>query len=498
MELGLKFEDILCWEEAAAVTVTREESLETVIPEYCPAVARVVETTGKLCIREKLIGEERCTFSGSVKVNVLYTSEEASGLRSLTVNVPFSCVTEDRSLCHCQTHWVTGRLLLAETSIITSRKLYIKVLPEITITPYREGTRRICCGTEQESSVRRRCSTMTLPLLSAVTEKECNITCQSMHITEHPPEDLLLHSIVPTIHSFQNLGNKLMVKGELWLHAIYRCEDRSLHCWEESVDFSQIVDVAELPDESDYVVSPHLRESDVRILRGEGSVCLGIAARMALCISAYQRCAAECVTDLYSTRCDTALERRRVTIPVRMPPRTIQEEAQLQLDFDMPSPFVGLADWECGAVSMTAEERGQQLRTTVHLHIIYIDDTGAPVSTTRSVEISAATGEGRGLVTAQCKHPTLQNIGNSVRISVPVVFTVGGGDEKELSVITAITLTEAPRSNAPSLILRRMAKGETLWDIAKQYRTDEEAIRSANHFAEEDTPEGLLLIPKLR
>ena len=49
----------------------------------------------------------------------------------------------------------------------------------------------------------------------------------------------------------------------------------------------------------------------------------------------------------------------------------------------------------------------------------------------------------------------------------------------------------------PSLILRRMAEGETLWDIARQYRTDEEAIRAANELTE-DRPEGMLLIPRVR
>ena len=45
--------------------------------------------------------------------------------------------------------------------------------------------------------------------------------------------------------------------------------------------------------------------------------------------------------------------------------------------------------------------------------------------------------------------------------------------------------------------LRRMAEGETLWDIARQYRTDEEAIRAANELTE-DRPEGMLLIPRVR
>ena len=498
MELGLQFENILCWEESAAVTATREESMETVIPEYCPAVARIVETTGKLCIREKLVGEERCTVSGSVKVTVLYTSEEAAGLRSLTLNVPFSCPFEDRTLHKCRTLWVTGRLLLAEATVVTSRKLYVKVLPEITVTPYREGTRRLCCGTEEEPTIRRRCASLSLPILCAVAEKECSVTCQSMPIADHPPEDLLLYNAVPTIHSSQRVGNKLMVKGELWLCTVYRSEDRSLHRWEEALDFSQIVDVAELPEEADYVLTAQLGDSDVRILRSEGSTTFGITAHLCLCISAYCRQSAECVTDLYSTRCAAALERRNVSIPVRVPPRSIHEDAALQLDFDSPPAFVCLTDWDCGNATVSTEERGHMLRTTVHMHLLYLDDTDAPVSTTRSVEVSAATGEVNGLVTVGCGRPTWQCSGSTVRISIPVIFTIGSKEEETISVISTVELTEEDRAKSPSLILRRMAEGETLWDIAKQYRTDEDAIRTANHLEEGSEATGLLLIPKLR
>ena len=41
--------------------------------------------------------------------------------------------------------------------------------------------------------------------------------------------------------------------------------------------------------------------------------------------------------------------------------------------------------------------------------------------------------------------------------------------------------------------------GETLWDVAKQYRTREELIRGANRLEEDDDhPAGMLLIPRAR
>ena len=123
MELGLQFEDILCYEATAAISSAHEESLETAIPEYCPDIARIVEATGRLTIREKQLNEERCTISGSVKVTVLYTSEEATGLRSLTMSVPFSCVMDDRTLTRCGTVCAEGRVLLTEARAVTGSRL---------------------------------------------------------------------------------------------------------------------------------------------------------------------------------------------------------------------------------------------------------------------------------------------------------------------------------------------------------------------------------------
>ena len=57
-----------------------------------------------------------------------------------------------------------------------------------------------------------------------------------------------------------------------------------------------------------------------------------------------------------------------------------------------------------------------------------------------------------------------------------------------------------PDADAPSLILRALREGETLWDVAKQYRTTAEAILSANELTDGVLPEAgrMLLIPRSR
>ena len=142
MELELKFAELACCEPVGDLVTTQEESMETAIPEYCPDIARIVDTVGQLRLREKHPAGQQLTMGGSVVLTVLYTSEESAGLRSLSMEVPFSCQVEDKRLADCDAVCVTGRLLLAEAKAVTARKLYLRVMPEFTVSGYASALTR--------------------------------------------------------------------------------------------------------------------------------------------------------------------------------------------------------------------------------------------------------------------------------------------------------------------------------------------------------------------
>ena len=170
MDLELKWRDLTWFEVLGRATATHEEALETAIPEYCPDMNRIVDATGQLQIRDREITGGAVMVSGMVSVRVLYSSEESSGLRSLEVSVPFRCTQEGGNLAACRVLRAEGRLLLTEAKAVSARRLYVRVLPEVTVTGYGEmrpspcarGRRR--CGysprwrRSSARSRRRRCS----------------------------------------------------------------------------------------------------------------------------------------------------------------------------------------------------------------------------------------------------------------------------------------------------------------------------------------------------
>lgn len=499
MELGLQFEDVLCCEMTTGVTTAREETLETAIPDYCPDVARIVDTVGWLMIREKRWSEERFTLSGSVKATVLYTSGEATGLRSLTISVPFSWVLDGQSLSGCETICAEGRVLLAEARAVTSRKLYIKVLPEVTLTGFHRRKYCLCRALQGEATVRQKSCTLELPLLAAAAEKTFSLAQEVVPEQTAAPEELLLHRLCPAVLSAQRLGSKLMVKGELWFYVLCRGEDQSLQQYDGAVPFSQILDVAELPEEAEYTLCLSISQGDVRIVRTDSGCAFGLTAHVDACIQVWQRRSITCVADVYSTRFDAAVQRQELTIPQLSPARSIQEEAQLRLEPEGTQPFIAVTAVDCGAPELLPAEKGVSLRTTLHVHLLYLDSDGAPVSTERTVEVCAADGETGDLAAASCGRAALSFSGGACQVRLPVTFSLRCADEQTVSAITAVTLSESQREKGPSLILCRLGQGETLWDLAKRYQTDEEAIRSANQLeSDEDAGKYMLLIPKIR
>ena len=481
MELGLQFTDLTCWEKTGHAAVSHEETMETAIAEYCPDMTRIVTACGQLYIREKTASEERVTVSGTVRVTVLYTSEESTGLRSLTVSVPFSCAAEDRELASAQLIWATGRLLLVEAQAVTARKLYIRILPEVTMTGYIRAVRRICSGTEENAALRVRCRDHACSLLDTVVERDITVT-QEVQVSP-VPEELLLYRLYPRLTSCRTVGNKLVVKGEAALSALYRGQDQQLHTYDTELPLSQILDGGE-----------------ARVLRSDNGGGLSVTVELRLLLCAYRTERCTCVEDLYSIRQPVRLEQETVTLPAAHPDRILREETVEHLDFGGNKPFFFITDTDCANAAVTTEAGQTALRTTVRTRLLYLDENDSPAVTERASEVVLPVKETvQGLCCGLSGGPGVQLGAGGCDVRQVVEFLAEDAQQEPLVTVCGGELLEPEeQGQTPSLVLRRLLPGETLWDAAKQYRTDETLLRAVNRLEGEELPDKMLLIPRVR
>lgn len=498
MELGLQFTDLTCWEKTGHAAVSHEETMETSIAEYCPDMTRIVSACGQLYIREKTASEERAAVSGTVRVTVLYTSEESAGLRSLAVSVPFTCTAEDRQLASSQLIWATGRLLLVEAQAVTARRLYVHILPEVTMTGFTRVPHRFCSGVEESSALRTRCRQRSFSLLDTAVERDVSM---AQEVQASPvPEELLLYRLYPRLTSCRTVGSKLVVKGEVTLSALYRGQDQQLHTYEGELPLSQILDGAGLPEDGEYAARLCLTGGEVRVLRSDTGGGFSVTAELRLLLCAYRAAQCTCVEDLYSIRQPVRLEQETVTIPAVRPDRVLREETVEHLDFGGNRPFFFITDTDCAAASVTTEEGQTALRTTVRTRLLYLDESDTPSVTERTAEVVLPVKEPvQGVSCGLSGAPEVQMGTGGCDVRQVVAFLAEDTCPEPLQTVSGGELLEpAEQECMPSLVLRRLLPDETLWDVAKQYRTDETLLRTVNQLEGEELPDKMLLIPRVR
>ncbi len=489
MEPELKFEDLSGFDVLARETQTHEETMEATLPDYCASVSRVIDTLGQILVQEAAAGEGR--LRGEVRVSVLYVSEEAEGLQSVTVAVPFVCELGEKRLRECRLLQVYSRSLLCEGKIVTGRKLYIRCIGEFTVRGLGLASWRICTGAEGDG-LQLRWRQAEVTLLKGAIQRECNVSQEFTPggMTE-APEEILTERLFPRITSSQQIGSKLVVKGELRLCAMVRRQDRKLARMDVTVPFSQILDGTAFPEGGMVWVRACAAQWELRLLRSEGTCSL--TARLILQAFAAEKQTLRWVRDLYSTEESLGVSAERMAIPQLEEPVVYEAAAEELLEFGKETPFVYLTGCDCG-VPVYREDGTAD--TTVRMRLLYMDEDGAPMTAERSREVSAAIGEKPAFLWAESGSAEVQCGTGRCSLRLPVWIQASYVKMAEVSsVVSAQAEKEQEEGRRPSLVLRRPGNGESLWDIAKAHRSSEEAIRRLNHIEGEELPEGMLLIP---
>lgn len=494
MDTELKFEQIQFCDLLTKAVTTHEETTEMTLPDYCATVSRILDATGQLLVREKQAAEG--LLRGDVRLSVLYLSEEAEGLQSVTVTVPFTCEISEPKVRECQILQVHSRLLLCEAKPITGRKLYLRVIPELTVLGFGRKTLRLCCDAQGKGlQLRRR--KQELSLLAAVEERSCT-AAQEFDMGGVGAEEILLSRIYPRIRSCQVVGSKLVVKGETDISALIRTTERKLRGIVQTVPFSQILDGLTLPGECRIQAEAAPAEWDLRLVRSESGCRMGLTARYLLQIYAYQQREVCYVDDLYSTCGTTKAQLETLSVTQRTGPVCQREWVTEQLESGRGDLFAYVTAIDTGNAMVRCDSGRAELTATARMRILYQDENDAPVMMERSREMTASMEGCPEMVCLESGLPELQGSSGSCQVRFPVCWQGYVGRPTELRTVTAVEEVTADDKPRPSLVLRRPFPGECLWDIAKCHGSSEEAIRRCNHMEGDELPDGMLMIPVLR
>ena len=511
MELELKKACFDAYEAGGELTLTQEETAETIVPDYCPDIARIIETSGKVFLHSREIRDGKAEVSGTVRVTVLYTPDGDGGIRTLEFAMPFLAETDSRSLPNCAAVVAETETEFLETRMLNPRKIFTHCKLVTKLTGYKHTP--VCFCTDAEAGdtlcIERKQEQQHAIVLTHISEKDFTFS-EELNLSpgREGAAELLTSRVCSSVSETKIVGSKLIFKGLFTVSLLYLTAEGQCCSFTGELPFSQILEIEGASEGADTSLYLQFTGTDLQI-DGADPEGRQIAVTLYLHATALLRKEQELtlLSDLYSTVYDTTYEAAPLELTSFREQLSRRQTAREVLEIGVVASSILDLSVSCGAVSVTREGKNTTLRTSAAVRALYLDEGGVPLLAERCVDISCQLELPEDCkVTAQavCADEIQGSVADrGIEVRFPVDFHLEASTRsKRICITSAKVNTETPKEMAgvPSLVLRCLGKQETAWDLAKRYNTTIGVILAANQLeAEEDIPQDqLLLIPRKR
>lgn len=505
MKLELNRTHLTGYETVLDTTVFCEETLETIVPDANPDILRLVDTQGKVLLKSKEAMDGRVTLTGTARLTVLYQPEGGTGPCRLEVGIPFSVSAEDRRLTSGCMVTAAARIAGADTQTINPRKILTRVEVAVSVKAFRTENTVLCTGVLAEGGTAEEWKEVHRPwCISAVQEKQVSFE-DDLSIPAGRPaaEELICNRVELACHEAKLIGNKLIFKGDAVIRLLYRPAGGGMDAADFTLPFSQIAEVIGVGEDGHCAVGMSLTSAEFS-LGNDGRTVSASLSMLAQIVVREER-EIELLADTYSVCCPVKAD--RVPYVYRR-----QREAGIGRQMVRQLIETGLAvrsvvDAYC-LVGQTAQRREgsrMNLAADVILTAVCVTEEGDYCAMSRRLEVECpveVTEDCRCRFECRCGELVAMPTADGVEVRFPMEFPYFCEQEGQGMVVREVTVEEDDGDNGqdkPSIVLRMLQTGESLWDVAKRYGTTTEDIVRANELESGRPGEGtLLLIPRKR
>lgn len=507
MELELRHTTLEGFQTVLERTVVQEETAEGIVPDVCPDMMRIVDACGQVFLTGRELSAGSLRVTGTVRATVLYIPEGENGPRHMEVELPFACLLDDPGLHGGCRAWVKPRLNGVDARAVNPRKVLVRAEVLLDVRVYAPEEKQLCGGVScrEEIGLQQKPEERETWTISAVNEKAITFSDVLNFPSSRPQAAQILRSRVEQRGlECKVIGGKLVVKGESELVVLYRTEENAAATVRFDLPYSQVMELAGVGEESEIRAETLLTGLECVLQPGEpGSV--SVTVEMLIHAAAFEKRTVTLLSDLYATACPVEPEWESVLLYPAMAGENRRESMRRFCECGIPAKTVVDAFLTIGRVTIVKGEEGTLCRADTSVTILFLSEDDALCSVTYPIPTECSRKATEGTVSdCRCREVgelTAVPVTGGLEVRFDVEFSGMTLEQSICPAVCAVRVLPLPEGGTerPSVILRKVEEGESLWDIAKACQSTVEDIAAANELEGEPAPGGaMLLIPRRR
>lgn len=510
MNVNLQKESLNSFKKILDETVCHEETNETIVSDSLPDIYDISCCYGTVLVRSKEATEGKATITGFVNTVVLYHPDNAGSERCITASVPFTVGFECENIKETTRLIASVSLAALDARILNPRKLLIKAEVLANISGYCPQTLELYSGMDDTTKgIEILKANETVSVVSDVREKSFVISdSYTLPPSNQPIGELLDTRTELSVDDIKCVGNKLIFKGTVKLRFIYKSEKDDKICVTETTSsFSQIME-----SESDETAKckvtlfPTGLYFDVDSLDNESHT---VTAEMHIVaqVEVMRSTGINYIADIYSTCNAIEYKTEASSIACTMEPVIISDILRETIRVGTEQVHVIDTSIYLGRVSCENKNDRTEIIVPVIARTFFEDGEGYLRSATGNFELCAQTEleeeYSYNINAMLSQDATVSESEDGIVLKIPVRLEITPAQIKTVSCVSEVSYNESEFidiSAMPSVVIRRLYNGETVWQLAKQYCSTVEMILKANDIESEENMDRstALLIPKKR
>lgn len=496
MELQFDKKTLPCLQTVLRQTQTQEQTQEVRLPEGMPDIGRVIACWGQVIVRGKEWLSDRIGANGGVMAWVLYMPEDESMPQAVSAWLPFQMKWDIPQTRHDGTIVVKPYLRSSDARSLSARKLMVRVNLALCVEALVPAEAEFYQEDALPEDIRVLKKTYRLCIPAEAGEKAFQIE-ENFPLNGLPQaEQMIRYELRPVLTEWKLMADKIVFRGSIMIHALYRDSGGQLHTWEQEVPFSQYGDLDREYEESCGLHMVLLvTNSELDTTAEEGlRLNAGISGQYVI----YDKTMVPIVEDAYSPLRQVTVQMGEMAVPSVLEQLTKSVRVEQTVDNDASS-VVDLACYPDYPQRISTTD-GVQIQMPGSFQLLYKDTNGNLQSTNAYWE------ENLDLLTApeNTVNPDVSGVNTpqavagsgGVSMQADLACRVNTASGQGIPMATGLELGEEkkPDPNRPSLVLRRKGN-ESLWQIAKETGATVEGIMDANRLEGEPEENRMLLIP---
>ena len=479
---------------------------EKILSDGLPSVGRVLKAIGEPLISSKQINGKNCSIDGNCLITVIYVSETGA-LCSYADNIPFSKNFELENECEDAYVEIDSICDNISCRAITGRRLELNCNAILNVSVNNVCKKEIVTGCDC-SSIQLKLESTNVTTCVGRSDKNVIIEEELQISDSETVTSCLRCSVTPRITDNRVVSGKVMAKGEVEIKMLCLCKDGAAKEFSSIIPFSQMMEI-ENCDECDCESKATLCGYEFRERSGsDGSFASVIfSARINIltkCFKTVNQCFVE---DAYSVAGELRNESCNINFSKNIGVINDRFSFSKELEFT-EGTLEAIKDFWCETqkYNYCIENNELIISGNIKICILGYDSSGAAVFNERPADyeyrypLKELLGDKPCCVDIKVKSCDY-SFYDSDKLAAKIELEVSAKlvNRKKSTVLKHLEMSDdktdtCSKNKGAAMYVYFASKGESVWDIAKKYRSEIKCVKETNCIEDDEICEDTKLI----